>query len=125
MKDILDTYGVTPIPPYFNRDTDDSDSERYQTVFAKTYGSVAAPTASLHFSKDLLQKMEKKHLLTKCVLHVGAGTFKPVHEDGILLFNFLCPLVVVKPEPSKLLYNNDFQNQKEWSLLIFHLSSFP
>ena len=83
MKDILDTYGVTPIPPYFNRDTDDSDSERYQTVFAKTYGSVAAPTASLHFSKDLLQKMEQKHLLTKCVLHVGAGTFKPVHEDGI------------------------------------------
>ncbi len=77
--EILHDAGVTPLPPYLNRSAEDADKERYQTVYARYDGSVAAPTAGLHFTDTLLQALVQKNILHSFVtLHVGAGTFKPV-----------------------------------------------
>jgi S-adenosylmethionine:tRNA ribosyltransferase-isomerase len=73
----LERYGATPLPPYIQRTADASDAERYQTVYAKQAGSVAAPTAGLHFTPELLGRLNTAEI----VLHVGAGTFKPVETD--------------------------------------------
>lgn len=84
--DVLDQYGALPIPPYFNREAEEIDTERYQTVFndPTKLASVAAPTASLHFDADLLAKLEAKGIQkTFVTLHVGAGTFLPVRTDDI------------------------------------------
>jgi len=77
---ILDEIGHVPLPPYIKRSDEEIDEKEYQTVFAKKEGAVAAPTASLHFTPELLNKIEKKAFLT---LHVGAGTFKPVEVEDI------------------------------------------
>ncbi|MDR1793625.1 MAG: S-adenosylmethionine:tRNA ribosyltransferase-isomerase [Bacteroidales bacterium] len=76
---ILDYAGNTPLPPYIKRKANEEDKIRYQTVFAKQKGSVAAPTAGLHFTQNLLKKIAKKGIfIDYLTLHVGAGTFKPV-----------------------------------------------
>ena len=76
---ILEVAGNTPLPPYIKRAAEAGDSERYQTVFAKEEGSVAAPTAGLHFTEEIFASLEKKAVQKLFVtLHVGAGTFKPV-----------------------------------------------
>ncbi len=77
---ILEKIGHIPLPPYIKRNDEKLDEREYQTVFAKKEGAVAAPTASLHFTPELLDKIQKKAYLT---LHVGAGTFKPVEVDDI------------------------------------------
>jgi len=80
----IEAYGKVPLPPYIHRDADDHDIERYQTVYALHDGSVAAPTAGLHFTDELLQVLNTKGVETEYVtLHVGAGTFKPVSSDTI------------------------------------------
>jgi S-adenosylmethionine:tRNA ribosyltransferase-isomerase len=77
--EILNLAGIIPLPPYLKRIPDENDKTRYQTIYAKQEGSVAAPTAGLHFSKDVLNDLEKNNISTEfVVLHVGAGTFKPV-----------------------------------------------
>lgn len=84
--DVLDRCGQLPIPPYFNREAEAIDNERYQTVFndPSKLASVAAPTASLHFDQALLEKLEAKGIHKAFVtLHVGAGTFLPVRTDDI------------------------------------------
>ncbi len=82
---ILDVFGQTPLPPYLKRKATGSDSSRYQTVYAKKEGSVAAPTAGLHFTTKVLQQLEERNISTAhVVLHVGAGTFKPVKASTIL-----------------------------------------
>lgn len=84
---ILENYGELPIPPYFERQADDNDETRYQTVFydPAKLASVAAPTASLHFDETILQRLKDKGVNTAFVtLHVGAGTFMPVKTDDIL-----------------------------------------
>lgn len=84
--EVLDLYGALPIPPYFNREAEAVDTERYQTVFhdPTKIASVAAPTASLHFDEDLLKKLADKGIETTFVtLHVGAGTFLPVRTHDI------------------------------------------
>lgn len=76
--------GHIPLPPYIRREDDDTDSERYQTVYARETGSAAAPTAGLHFTESLLQKLKDKEIeLAWVTLHVGLGTFLPVREDNI------------------------------------------
>lgn len=67
-----------------NREDEQQDNEDYQTLFAKNYGAVAAPTASLHFTKELLENIKNKYLVNYLTLHVGAGTFKPVDAEDIL-----------------------------------------
>lgn len=81
---ILDCIGQMPLPPYLERETEISDQERYQTVFSKVLGAVAAPTASLHFSQDVFDLLREKGIKESYLtLHVGAGTFLPVKEDEI------------------------------------------
>lgn len=84
LVDILNKIGHLPLPPYMNRSDDKKDEQDYQTLFAKNYGAVAAPTASLHFTPELLEKINEKYSLNYLTLHVGAGTFKPVDVDDIL-----------------------------------------
>ena len=82
--DILEAVGELPIPPYLNRETQESDKETYQTVYSKIKGSVAAPTAGLHFTERVLNKLSQKGVdLEELTLHVGAGTFKPVKSEEI------------------------------------------
>ncbi|MCE2706056.1 MAG: tRNA preQ1(34) S-adenosylmethionine ribosyltransferase-isomerase QueA [Proteobacteria bacterium] len=82
--DYLETYGSIPLPHYMNRHATDIDSARYQTVYAKDLGSVAAPTAGLHFTEDLIQQIQqKKAKVAYVTLHVGSGTFKPVNVENI------------------------------------------
>lgn len=82
--DVLDEIGHMPLPPYIDRPDDDADRERYQTVYGKELGAVAAPTAGLHFDDDLLKKIQEKGVKVGFVtLHVGAGTFQPVRVDDI------------------------------------------
>ena len=80
----IEAYGKVPLPPYIHREAEDSDTERYQTVYARHDGSVAAPTAGLHFTDELLHTLNEKGIETEYVtLHVGAGTFKPVSTETI------------------------------------------
>ncbi len=80
----LETHGHVPLPPYVKRDDTDEDWTRYQTVYAKEYGSVAAPTAGLHFTPELLQKIKDRGIqICSVTLHVGAGTFLPIRVDNI------------------------------------------
>lgn len=80
----LDKYGSIPLPPYIQRKANEKDSENYQTVFAKNIGSVASPTAGLHFSKELLEKLKQKGIkITYVTLNVGLGTFMPVKTEKI------------------------------------------
>lgn len=82
--DILEVFGELPIPPYLNRSTEESDKETYQTVYSKIKGSVAAPTAGLHFTPRVLDALREKGIdLEELTLHVGAGTFKPVKSEEI------------------------------------------
>lgn len=82
--EIIESIGQVPIPPYFHRSAEESDKERYQTIYAKHKGSAAAPTAGFHFDDELMQKIvEKKIQLGYLTLHIGAGTFMPVRVDDI------------------------------------------
>lgn len=82
--EIIETAGVVPIPPYLNRETEEVDTTRYQTVYSHYKGSVAAPTAGLHFTDALLDELGRAgHERLYLTLHVGAGTFKPVQTDTI------------------------------------------
>ena len=83
-SEILESIGETPIPPYLKRNAEESDRTRYQTIYAKHEGSVAAPTAGLHFTDEVLAKLRQKNIeMGKVTLHVGAGTFKPVKSELI------------------------------------------
>ena len=82
--EILDEIGKMPLPPYIERENDKDDKERYQTVYAKVDGSAAAPTAGLHFTPELLEKVKEKGVeLCYVTLHVGIGTFRPVKEENV------------------------------------------
>ncbi len=83
-SDILIANGSIPLPPYMKRETSKEDIERYQTIYAKHQGSVAAPTAGLHFTEDVMKRLKDKSIKENYVsLHVGAGTFKPVATELI------------------------------------------
>lgn len=82
--ELLEEHGHMPLPPYIERNDEEQDKERYQTVYGEKPGAVAAPTAGLHFDDEILQKIRKKGIKTVFVtLHVGAGTFQPVRVDNI------------------------------------------
>ena len=82
--DILEAVGELPIPPYLNRKTEENDKISYQTIYSKIKGSVAAPTAGLHFTNKVLQAIKQRDIVEEEVtLHVGAGTFKPVKSESI------------------------------------------
>ncbi len=82
--DILEKVGKMPLPPYIKRDATEKDKEKYQTIFAENLGSVAAPTAGLHFTKEILNQIrERGIIICEVVLKVGLGTFRPVKTDNI------------------------------------------
>ncbi len=83
-SEILHLAGAVPLPPYIKRDVEAGDAERYQTIYADQSGSVAAPTAGLHFTENIFEKLRKKNIRVDFVtLHVGAGTFQPVKTEMI------------------------------------------
>jgi S-adenosylmethionine:tRNA ribosyltransferase-isomerase len=83
-KAVLDSMGETPLPKYIKRKPDDDDRERYQTVYAKYEGAVAAPTAGLHFSRELIKRMEIKGVkFAEVTLHTGLGTFRPIEVEDL------------------------------------------
>ena len=102
---VLEVSGSIPIPPYLNRDTEAVDLERYQTLYARFRGSVAAPTAGLHFTEHVLESIRKRNIETQTVcLHVGAGTFLPVKTSLVSEHNMHRePFVVTKSFLKKLL----------------------
>ena len=82
--EVLESAGTIPLPPYLNRNAEAEDRQRYQTVFAREQGSVAAPTAGLHFTPEVMQALQQRGIdFTPITLHVGAGTFKPVTADEL------------------------------------------
>jgi S-adenosylmethionine:tRNA ribosyltransferase-isomerase len=84
LTDLLDAHGTLPLPPYIEHIANTEDNERYQTVFARSLGAVAAPTAGLHFTEDLLAQIKSKGVnIQSLTLHVGAGTFLPVKTDNV------------------------------------------
>lgn len=102
---VLEVSGSVPIPPYLNRDTEQIDLERYQTLYARFRGSVAAPTAGLHFTESVLESIRNRSIETETVcLHVGAGTFLPVKSSLVSEHNMHRePFVVTRALLNKLI----------------------
>ena len=102
--EVIGQAGDIPLPPYIRRNTDDADSERYQTIYARDEGSVAAPTAGLHFTREIFDGLSKKNIQTAFVtLHVGAGTFKPVKAATMQEHEMHAEWIEVTDELIKLL----------------------
>lgn len=101
-EEVLDKLGEMPLPPYITHKL--QDKNRYQTVYAKYEGSAAAPTAGLHFTKELLQAIEEKGVkIAYVTLHVGLGTFRPVKEDNVLNHHMHSEYYQVSEETAKLI----------------------
>ncbi len=84
LEEVLEAHGEMPLPPYVQRDAEESDRERYQTIFADRPGAIAAPTAGLHFTEALVGALEERgHRFARVTLHVGPGTFRPVKVDDL------------------------------------------
>lgn len=107
--EIIEHTGTLPIPPYLNRETEKADEETYQTVYAKIDGSVAAPTAGLHFTNNVFSQLSAKNISTKEItLHVGAGTFQPVksetisghnmHHESVIIHKNIIESFIEKPD---------------------------
>ena len=102
LMEILDRLGTMPLPPYIHEKL--KDQSRYQTVYAKNIGSAAAPTAGLHFTKELLKKIEDKGIIiTYVTLHVGLGTFRPVEVENILEHHMHSEFYVMNKETADIL----------------------
>lgn len=105
--EVLHFAGQIPLPPYLNRNAEEKDKETYQTVYAKYDGSVAAPTAGLHFTENLLDELKRKNIRTSFVtLHVGAGTFKPVKSDTMETHEMHAEFIDVSSELIDTLLDN-------------------
>jgi len=108
--EIIENIGLTPIPPYLNRETEDVDKDRYQTVYSEHQGSVAAPTAGLHFTDSILSELQSKgHELLNVTLHVGAGTFKPVKSEAIARHDMHTEHFVIERTALQKLIDNKHQ----------------
>lgn len=106
--DILEHAGELPIPPYLNRETQESDKITYQTVYSKIKGSVAAPTAGLHFTDDVLHSIDGHGIdREELTLHVGAGTFKPVKSEEIAGHDMHTEYISVRRETLEKLIKHD------------------
>lgn len=102
----LKELGETPLPKYINREVEPEDEERYQTIFAKNEGAVAAPTAGLHFSKHLLKRLEIKGVhLAEVTLHVGLGTFNPVEVEDLSKHKMDSEEIIIKKDAVETINN--------------------
>lgn len=113
LLDLLDQYGSLPLPPYIEHDADAHDNERYQTVYAKQPGAVAAPTAGLHFDEAMLERLQNHGVnIAYVTLHVGAGTFQPVRVDNISEHKMHSELYSVPEETVELIKLTQAQGKK-------------
>jgi S-adenosylmethionine:tRNA ribosyltransferase-isomerase len=104
IREIVNIFGKTPIPPYLNRQSGKNDEERYQTTFAKNTGSVAAPTASLNMTPHLLSKLNDKGVIIAYItLHVGLGTFLPIRTDNLEEHSMHSEFFVIPEETSSII----------------------
>ncbi len=103
LVEILDDIGHIPLPPYIEREDSVEDEVNYQSIFAKNIGAVASPTASLHFTEELINSLKTKHSLHTITLHIGAGTFKSVDKNIITEFNIHSEYFHIPEESAKLL----------------------
>ena len=129
--EIINELGNIPLPPYIERDLEENDKERYQTVFAKENGSVAAPTAALHFTDNVFNNLNNKNITySEILLHVGAGTFKPLfvemveehpmHEEFFSIsFEFIEDLIAQVRSNKKILAVGTTSVRTLESLMIF------
>ena len=102
--DLLEQHGHLPLPPYITHSADKQDETRYQTVYAKHAGAVAAPTAGLHFDEAMLSKLKAQGVqIAYITLHVGAGTFQPVKVENIAEHKMHSELYVIPPETTALI----------------------
>jgi len=101
-SEVLIYSGIIPLPPYINRQATLKDAERYQTIFAREEGSVAAPTAGLHFTESVFRNLKKRGIETeKVILHVGAGTFKPVVTEKISEHEMHAEKIIIRAKTVK------------------------
>jgi len=108
----LTQLGETPLPKYINREVEPEDEERYQTIYAKNEGAVAAPTAGLHFSKHLLKRLEIKGVKTaEVTLHVGLGTFNPVEVEDLSKHKMDSEEIIITKGAADVV-NNAIENKK-------------
>lgn len=111
LYEILDKLGEMPLPPYIHEKLEDKD--RYQTVYAKNIGSAAAPTAGLHFTKELLNKIKDKGInIAYITLHVGLGTFRPVNVEDVTKHKMHSEYYMMSKETAELLKNTKKNNKR-------------
>lgn len=111
LYEILDSLGEMPLPPYIHEKLEDKD--RYQTVYAKNIGSAAAPTAGLHFTKELLKKIEKKGVnVVYVTLHVGLGTFRPVNVEDVTTHKMHSEFYIMSKETAEVLNKAKMENRR-------------
>jgi len=112
VMELIEKIGATPLPPYIKRDTEPRDRVDYQTVYARVDGSVAAPTAGLHFSEKLMEKLKKKGVeFAPLILHIGLGTFRPVEVEDLTKHRMDSEYFSV-PKQSAELINKAISNNK-------------
>jgi S-adenosylmethionine:tRNA ribosyltransferase-isomerase len=105
--ELLENVGELPIPPYLHRDTEERDLTSYQTVYSRIQGSVAAPTAGLHFTPAVFESLKQKNINTcELTLHVGAGTFQPVKTRSVSEHKMHCEIIEVRKDAIKNIANN-------------------
>ncbi len=110
---ILNELGNTPLPKYINREVEAIDIERYQTIYAKEVGAVAAPTAGLHFSRELMKRLELKGVhLPKLTLHVGLGTFRPIEVEDLSKHKMEAEFFKITEGASKIVNTAKAANRK-------------
>ena len=114
--DIVEKFGKTPLPPYIKRESNAEDKERYQTVYAKTRGAVAAPTAGLHFTKKILDKIEKKGIkIVPVLLHLGLGSFRQVMVEDLGRHKMDSEYFEITEESTKII-NETIQNRENFRI---------
>ncbi len=115
--ELMEKYGAVPLPPYIDRAPDDADTERYQTVYARENGSVAAPTAGLHFTREILASIEKRGVqIAEVLLHVGPGTFKPVREEDPSLHTMHAEWYSVTQETAEKVNAAKAEGRRVWAV---------
>ena len=106
VEDAIEAAGAMPIPPYLHREAEELDKDRYQTVYAQTPGAVAAPTAGLHFTNELLASLEERGIkIARITLHVGLGTFRPVETEDITKHTMHSERYIVTNEAAEIINN--------------------
>ena len=113
----IDKYGKSPLPPYIKRESIPSDKKNYQTVYAKKRGSVAAPTAGIHFSQSLLNKIEKKGVkIAYVTLHIGLGTFRPILVEDLTRHHMDSESYEVPIETAEIINQAKQKKKKVWTV---------